>query len=290
MKLIKSTTLILCLGVSACSSFQGQDVQAQTVAKPGDSQANTTTSGGHWWWPFGGDAKPAESAKPVAQSADTKAQAKVADAKTEPKVVAKAPAAKPEPVAATGDKATHWWWPFGGEEAKPVAKAEAPKPLPVKVSKAWLDEHEQKLRVAVAGSNVKVERRDDALVLVTPVDGSFNPDRAEMLLPVMLGPLSRSAKSVSIDEDSAVIVLGFSDSTGAPALNDKISLQRAQAVAAIFRLSGYSGNRLIVRGLAAAHPRADNATAAGRAANRRVEVLIQPRATVLASLQSLAAR
>ena len=95
---------------------------------------------------------------------------------------------------------------------------------------------------------------------------------------------------MSVDEDSAVIVLGFSDSTGAAALNDKISLQRAQAVAAIFRLSGYSGNRLIVRGLAAAHPRADNTTAAGRAANRRVEVLIQPRATVLASLQSLAAR
>lgn len=277
MKLIKSTTLILCMGVSACSSFQGTGDQAAAPAKPGNAQASTTTSGSHWWWPFGGSDKAAEPVKPVAKAA-------------EPKVAAKAPAAKPEQAAAAGEKASHWWWPFGGEDAKPVAQAEVLKPVPVKVSKAWLDEHEQKLRVAVAGSNVKVERRDDALVLVTPVDGSFNPDRAEMLLPVMLGPLSRSAKSVSVDDDSAVIVLGFSDSTGAAALNDKISLQRAQAVAAIFRLSGYSGNRLIVRGLAAAHPRADNATAAGRAANRRVEVLIQPRATVLASLQSLAAR
>ena len=281
MKLIKSTTLILCMGVSACSSFQGTGDQAAAPAKPGNAQASTATSGSHWWWPFGGSDKAAEPVKPVAKAAEPKAEAKVA---------AKAPAAKPEQAAAAGEKGSHWWWPFGSEEVKPVAKAEALKPVPVKVSKAWLDEHEQKLRVAVAGSNVKVERRDDALVLVTPVDGSFNPDRAEMLLPVMLGPLSRSAKSVSVDEDSAVIVLGFSDSTGAAALNDKISLQRAQAVAAIFRLSGYSGNRLIVRGLAAAHPRADNTTAAGRAANRRVEVLIQPRATVLASLQSLAAR
>ncbi|KUM44419.1 OmpA family protein [Pseudomonas sp. EpS/L25] len=281
MKLIKSTTLILCLGVSACSSFQGQDAQTQAAAKPGDAHSTTAASGGHWWWPFGADDKPAEPAKPVANTVE---------AKPEPKALAKATAAKPAPATAADEKATHWWWPFGSEDAKPVAKAEELKPVPVKVSKAWLDEHEQKLRVAVAGSNVKVERRDDALVLVTPVDGSFNPDRAEMLLPVMLGPLSRSAKSVSVDEDSAVIVLGFSDSSGAAALNDKISLQRAQAVAAIFRLSGYSGNRLIVRGLAAAHPRADNATAAGRAANRRVEVLIQPRATVLASLQSLAQR
>lgn len=273
MKLIKSTTLILCMGVSACSSFQGTGDQAAAPAKPGNAQASTAASGSHWWWPFGGSDKAAEPVKPVAKAAEPKAEAKVA---------AKASAA--------GEKGNHWWWPFGSEDVKPVAKAEALKPVPVKVSKAWLDEHEQKLRVAVAGSNVKVERRDDALVLVTPVDGSFNPDRAEMLLPVMLGPLSRSAKSVSVDEDSAVIVLGFSDSTGAAALNDKISLQRAQAVAAIFRLSGYSGNRLIVRGLAAAHPRADNTTAAGRAANRRVEVLIQPRATVLASLQSLAAR
>ena len=267
MKLIKSTTLILCMGVSACSSFQGQGDQAAAPAKPGNAQASTAASGAHWWWPFGGSEKPAEPVKPVA----------------------KAPAAKPEQAAA-GEKGGHWWWPFGSEDAKPMAKAEALKPVPVKVSKAWLDDHEQKLRVAVAGSNVKIERRDDALVLVAPVDSSFNPDRAEMLLPVMLGPLSRSAKSVSVDQDSAVIVLGFSDSTGTAALNDKISLQRAQAVAAIFRLSGYSGNRLIVRGLAAAHPRADNTTAAGRAVNRRVEVLIQPRATVLASLQSLAAR
>ncbi len=281
MKLIKSTTLILCMGVSACSSFQGHGDQAATPAKPANAQASTAGSGGHWWWPFGSEQKPAEPTKPVAQAAA---------AKPESKVAAKTPAAAPQSSAAAGEKASHWWWPFGSEDTKPVAQAEVLKPVPVKVSKAWLDEHEQKLRVAVAGSNVKVERRDDALVLVTPVDGSFNPDRAEMLLPVMLGPLSRSAKSVSVDDDSAVIVLGFSDSTGAAALNDKISLQRAQAVAAIFRLSGYSGNRLIVRGLAAAHPRADNATAAGRAANRRVEVLIQPRATVLASLQSLAVR
>ncbi|KTT52554.1 OmpA family protein [Pseudomonas oryzihabitans] len=281
MKLIKSTTLILCMGVSACSSFQGNGDQAAAPAKPGNAQASTAASGSHWWWPFGGSDKAVEPVKPVAKAAEPKAEAKVATT---------APVAKPEQTAAAGEKGSHWWWPFGSEDVKPVAKAEVLKPVPVKVSKAWLDEHEQKLRVAVAGSNVKVERRDDALVLVTPVDGSFNPDRAEMLLPVMLGPLSRSAKSVSVDEDSAVIVLGFSDSTGAAALNDKISLQRAQAVAAIFRLSGYSGNRLIVRGLAAAHPRADNTTAAGRAANRRVEVLIQPRATVLASLQSLAAR
>lgn len=278
MKLIKSTTLILCMGVSACSSFQGNGDQAAAPAKPGNAQASTAASGSHWWWPFGGSDKAAE---PVAKAAEPKAEAKVA---------AKAPAAKSEPAAAAGEKGSHWWWPFGSEDVKPVAQTQVLKPVPVKVSKAWLDEHEQKLRVAVAGSNVKVERRDDALVLITPVDSSFNPDRAEMLLPVMLGPLSRSAKSVSVDEDSAVIVLGFSDSTGAAALNDKISLQRAQAVAAIFRLSGYSGNRLIVRGLAAAHPRADNTTAAGRAVNRRVEVLIQPRATVLASLQSLAAR
>lgn len=276
MKLIKSTTLILCMGVSACSSFQGHGDQAAAPAKPATAQASAA-SGGHWWWPFGGSDKPAEPAKPMAKAAEPKAEAQVA-------------AAKPEQAAAAGEKASKWWWPFGSEDVKPVAKTEVLKPVPIKVSKAWLDDHEQKLRVAVAGSNVKVERRDDALVLVTPVDSSFNPDRAEMLLPVMLGPLSRSAKSVSVDEDSAVIVLGFSDSTGTAALNDKISLQRAQAVAAIFRLSGYSGNRLIVRGLAAAHPRADNTTAAGRAVNRRVEVLIQPRATVLASLQSLATR
>ena len=54
MKLIKSTTLILCMGVSACSSFQGTGDQAAAPAKPGNAQASTATSGSHWWWPFGG--------------------------------------------------------------------------------------------------------------------------------------------------------------------------------------------------------------------------------------------
>ena len=43
MKLIKSTTLILCMGVSACSSFQGNGDQAAAPAKPGNAQAVSYT-------------------------------------------------------------------------------------------------------------------------------------------------------------------------------------------------------------------------------------------------------
>ncbi|MOA45310.1 putative lipoprotein YiaD precursor [compost metagenome] len=70
-----------------------------------------------------------------------------------------------------------------------------------------------------------------------------------------------------------MLVVGHTDSSGSKAVNDKLSIDRARAVASIFRLSGMEGNRLRLKGVGADLPRADNSTATGRALNRRVEVL-----------------
>lgn len=69
-----------------------------------------------------------------------------------------------------------------------------PMPDP-KVTQAWLDDYEPRLREAIKGSNLQFERREDVLVVIAPVEGSFNPDRPAMLLPVTLGPFTRVAKS-----------------------------------------------------------------------------------------------
>jgi hypothetical protein len=142
------------------------------------------------------------------------------------------------------------------------------------------------LRSAVAGSKFSVERRDNALALIAPADTSFNAKRHELLLPNTLGPLSKVAKLVQDDPQSGVVVLGHSDSSGNKADNDKLSLQRAQAVAAIFHLSGLGNDRLRFKGVGGDQPRADNKTAKGRALNRRVEVLLTSRGNLLALAQS----
>lgn len=181
------------------------------------------------------------------------------------------------------------WWSFGGkgkESDKPAQAKTASKAEAAKVTPAWLDDHEARLKAAVAGSKFEVERRGDVLVVVAPVDPSFNPDRPHMLLPVTLGPLSRLAKLVAAEGQMAVLVVGHADSRGDAVLNRKLSLERAQAMGSIFRMSGLKGDRLMLRGAGSDKPRATNDSVAGRASNRRVEVLV----TVRDSLPALVAQ
>jgi outer membrane protein OmpA-like peptidoglycan-associated protein len=182
------------------------------------------------------------------------------------------------------------WWSFGGKQEKEKSKiAQATKESKAeaaKVTPAWLDEHEARLKAAVAGSKFEVERRGDVLVVVAPVDASFNADRPHMLMPATLGPLSRLSKLVAGEAQMAVLVVGHADSRGDAVLNRKLSLERAQAVASIFRMSGLKGDRLMLRGAGSDKPRATNDSVTGRASNRRVEMLV----TVRDSLPALVAQ
>ena len=220
-----------------------------------------TESSSPWYWPFGSDDE--------AVKADMKAE--VAPEAKKPATVAKAEA----------DAGGKWWWPFGGKD-QPTTKA-VPMPDP-KVTQAWLDDYEPRLREAVKDSNLQLERRENVLVVTAPVEGSFNPDRPAMLLPVTLGPFTRVAKILEADPKTAVLVLGHSDTSGAAPANVKLSQERAQSVAAIFRLSGLQRDRLMLRGMGGEAPRAANDSVEGRSLNRRVELLVTPQNTMVALL------
>jgi outer membrane protein OmpA-like peptidoglycan-associated protein len=72
----------------------------------------------------------------------------------------------------------------------------------------------------------------------------------------------------------SVEIVGYTDSQGAAAANQALSLRRAEAVAAILKESGVTGT-IRTAGRGAADPVADNATAEGRAKNRRVEITVR---------------
>jgi len=218
-----------------------------------------------WYWPFGSD----KAVTPEAAKADA------TPAKTDLKPTA-------APAVAKSDSDAPWYWPFASkkDEAKVAA---VPMPDP-KVTQAWLDDYEPRLRLAIKDSPFQLERRDNLLVITAPVDSSFNPDRPAMLLPVTLGPITRLAKVVEGDPKSAVLVLGHADTTGAEPANQKLSQDRAQSVAAIFRLSGLERDRLNLRGMGSDMPRAANDSAEGRSLNRRVEILMTPQNTMVALL------
>lgn len=143
-----------------------------------------------------------------------------------------------------------------------------------KVSQAWLDGYEANLRDAVAGSKFEVSRIDSALVVTAPADSSFNPKRPEMLLPATLAPITKVAKLIEKDETAGVLIVGHSDNRQGKEEAQKQTQARARAVASIFRLSGLKHDRLQTQGLGAAMPRGSNDNDAGRAQNRRVEILV----------------
>ncbi|AZE65741.1 OmpA family protein [Pseudomonas synxantha] len=302
----KSLALALCLTITGCAQTPQNDAE-----------------GGHWW-SFGSDkaatkdavtqtdakpdAKPAAGAKPVepvaaaaapapAAKADTgyswwpfstkSAEEKAADAKADLKADLKAatPTSDAAPVVAKTDTEPHWWWPFESKP-KPLAKVDVTNvqmPDP-KITQAWLDDYEPRLREAIKGSNLQLERRDNVLVVIAPVDGSYNPKRPAMLLPVTLGPFTRVAKAVEADPKTAVLVLGHVDATGSAPASQALSKERAQSIASIFSLSGLKQDRLMLRGMGDLMPRAANDSNQGRALNRRMEIMFTQRTTMLALL------
>lgn len=306
----KSLALALCLTITGCAQTPQNDAEGghwwsfgsdKTATKDAVTQTDAKPD-------TKPDAKPGAGAKPVepvasaaapapAAKADTgyswwpfstkSAEEKAADAKADLKADLKAatPTSDAAPVVAKTDTEPRWWWPFE-TKPKPLSKVDVtnvPMPDP-KITQAWLDDYEPRLRAAIKDSNLQLERRDNVLVVIAPVDGSYNPKRPAMLLPVTLGPFTRVAKAVEADPKTAVLVLGHVDATGSAPASQALSKERAQSIASIFSLSGLKQDRLMLRGMGDLMPRAANDSNQGRALNRRMEIMFTQRTTMLALL------
>ncbi|OLF55478.1 OmpA family protein [Pseudomonas chlororaphis] len=250
---------------SAKSATAPAAAKVEAAAASASAAPAAKAEAANWWWPF--------SSKETGK-----------DAAKEPVADAKADAATAAPkVAKAGTN--NWWWPFNQQPTSPTKEDVKDIPMPdPKITQAWLDDYEPRLREAIKDSRLQLERRENYLVVIAPVDGSFNPDRPAMLLPVTLSPFTRVAKTVGTDAKTSVLVLGHADTTGASTDNQKLSRDRAQSVAAIFSLTGLKRDRLMLRGMGSVMPRAANDSAAGRALNRRVEIIVTQRTTMLALL------
>ena len=80
------------------------------------------------------------------------------------------------------------------------------------------------------------------------------------------------AQSLVANPDVTVEVAGHTDNTGPRALNDSLSLARAESVKAFLIEHGVEAGRMTVHGYSWDQPVASNKTADGRAKNRRTEI------------------
>ena len=93
-----------------------------------------------------------------------------------------------------------------------------------------------------------------------------------ILLPSSQSVLDQVAQSLVDNPEVNVEVGGHTDNTGSQATNRRLSDARAKAVRDYLISKGVDGGRITAKGYGPDKPMADNATTAGRAANRRVEL------------------
>ncbi len=86
--------------------------------------------------------------------------------------------------------------------------------------------------------------------------------------------LAKVATILELYQGLKVQVEGYTDSTGSPATNQKLSENRADAVENFMVNNGVPQANITAQGYGATNFVADNGTAAGRAQNRRVELVV----------------
>lgn len=106
------------------------------------------------------------------------------------------------------------------------------------------------------------------------------------LSPSSQTELAKFAVSLRENPQTDLTITGHTDNTGARDLNQRLSAQRAEAVATFLVNSGISRSRLVTQGKAFDQPIADNSTTEGRTQNRRVEIIITANTQMINDAQS----
>ena len=139
----------------------------------------------------------------------------------------------------------------------------------------YMDKQEAELRAELEGTGVSVSRIGDNITLNMPGNVTFATDSSD-LSPAFFDVLNSVGKVLGEYEKTVVEVAGHTDSTGSDAYNQSLSERRARSVSTYLQGQGVITERLITVGMGESRPVADNTTADGRQANRRVEITMVP--------------
>ena len=139
----------------------------------------------------------------------------------------------------------------------------------------YMDNQEAELRAQLQGTGISVTRMGDRIILNMPSNITFATDQ-DQVIPQFYPTLNSVAIVLRKFEKTLIDVNGHTDSTGSVAHNEALSERRAMSVASYLNSQGVDPRRVSALGFGPSQPIASNATADGRAQNRRVEIQISP--------------
>lgn len=145
---------------------------------------------------------------------------------------------------------------------------------------AYMDSQKQDLEKNLKkerdAGNARVEKLPDDVVKITMTNQTaFDTGSAE-IKPSFRATMDRLAEVVVRYGKTSLTIVGHTDSEGTTQFNQELSRKRAQAVADYFRSKNVNPARLEAIGKGETEPVASNKSEAGRQANRRVEIFVEP--------------
>lgn len=145
----------------------------------------------------------------------------------------------------------------------------------------YMQQQAKQLQTQMAGTGVDValDPNTNDIKLTMPSSITFDTAKANVK-PAFTGTLNDLASTLGQYNKTNIVVMGHTDSDGSNAYNQNLSEQRARSVASYIYNKGVAANRISTIGYGESRPVATNATEAGKAENRRVEIKINAPASV----------
>ena len=145
---------------------------------------------------------------------------------------------------------------------------------------AYMDKQKQDLEKVLANERnsgaIEIEMLQQNIVRVTMTAQTAFAVNSSQISSGFYSTMDKIANVLVRYQKTELTVIGHTDNTGSDQYNQTLSERRAQSVGPYLSQKGVIPERLETDGKGDSAPRASNATEAGRAANRRVEIFVSP--------------
>lgn len=173
------------------------------------------------------------------------------------------------------------------EHEKALRQLAQEENMRIEIEHVYAQQGEELKAKREAAESAKAEPQAVGMVAQVADEAMFDVGSAELTTAGQrqlekLADIFSAGRAKNGNQNSPLLVIGHTDSTGAAEFNQQLSEQRAKRVVQILATKGIPAESLYYQGAGEGRPVASNDTDAGRAANRRVELVELQDDTVLA--------